>query len=62
MFSCKTAERVQQLLKEGVKVNDKRGDGSTPLIAHAEEGNLSVVVELLSAGADVDEKDQVTES
>lgn len=61
MFSCKTAERVQQLLKEGAKVNDKRGDGSTPLIAHAESGNLSVVKELISVGANVDEKDQVME-
>ena len=59
LFTCKTVEGVRRLLKEGARVDEKRGDGATPLHVHAENGNCAVVAELLRGKADIDSKDKV---
>ena len=50
---------MRQLLKEGARVDERRGDGATPLHVHAENGNCAVVAELLREKADIDSKDKV---
>ena len=50
---------MRQLLKEGARVDERRGDGATPLHVHAEIGNCAVVAELLREKADIDSKDKV---
>ena len=50
---------MRKLLKEGARVDEKRGDGATPLHVHAENGNCAVVAELLRGKADIDSKDKV---
>ena len=53
------SEGVRKLLKEGARVDERRGDGATPLHVHAENGNCAVVAELLRGKADIDSKDKV---
>ena len=60
MFICKTAEGVRKLIKEGAKVDERRGDGATPLMVHVESGNKNVVQELINHDANVDLQDEVT--
>ena len=50
---------MRQLLREGARVDERRGDGATPLHVHAENGNGAVVAELLREKADIDSKDNV---
>ena len=50
---------MRQLVKEGARVDERRGDGATPLHVHAENGNCAVVAELLREKADIDSKDEV---
>jgi hypothetical protein len=48
---------VQDLIKKGAKVNEKDGDGTTPLMLAAQEGHSNVLRSLLAAGADINLKD-----
>ena len=50
---------MRRLLKGGANVDERRGDGATPLHVHAESGNCDVVTELLSGNADIDSRDKV---
>ena len=50
---------MRRLLKEGARVDERRGDGATPLHVHAENGNCGVVAELLREKANIDSKDKV---
>ena len=50
---------MRKLLKEGARVDERRGDGATPLHVHADNGNCAVVAELLREKADIDSKDKV---
>lgn len=50
---------MRKLLKEGARVDERRGDGATPLHVHAENGNCAVVAELLRGKVDIDSKDKV---
>ena len=59
MFKCTTAEVVQKLVKKGAKVDERRGDGTTPLMVHAEQGSKEVVRELIRQSANVDLQDEV---
>lgn len=52
-------EGVRRLLKGGASVDERRGDGATPLHVHAESGNNEVVAELLRGNADIDSRDKV---
>lgn len=56
----KTAEVVERLVKEGVRVDERRGDGMTPLMVAAEEGNFEVTQELLNHRANTDLQDRVS--
>ena len=51
---------VQKLVKKGAKVDERRGDGTTPLMVHAEQGNKEVVRELIRQSANVDLQDEVS--
>ena len=44
-----------------MRVDERRGDGVTPLMAASEQGNLEVVQELLDQHANLDLQDQVRE-
>ena len=44
---------VESLLKNGVEINIKTADGTTPLMAAAARGNTDIINLLLSKGADV---------
>ena len=57
---CKTGEEVHKLLRDGGKVDERRGNGATPLMAQAQAGNLEVVQELIRSGANVDLQDDVS--
>ena len=59
LFKCTTAEAVQRLVKKGANVDERRADGATPLIVHAELGNGEVVKELIRLNANVDLQDEV---
>ena len=59
LFKCTTAEVVQKLVKKGAKVDERRGDGTTPLMVHAEQGSKEVVRELIRQSANVDLQDEV---
>ena len=59
LFKCTTAEMVQKLVKKGAKVDERRGDGTTPLMVHAEQGSKEVVRELIRQSANVDLQDEV---
>ncbi len=59
MFTCKTDEDVRALVNRGAKVDERRGDGATPLIVHTEAGNRKVVQELINHDANVDLQDEV---
>ena len=59
LFSCTTAEAVQRLVKKGANVDERRADGATPLIVHAELGNGEVVKELIRLNANVNLQDEV---
>lgn len=50
---------VQKLIKKGAKVDERRGDGTTPLMVHAEQGSKEVVRELIRQSANVDLQDEV---
>jgi len=52
-------EGVRRLLRGGASVDERRGDGTTPLHAHAKSGNNEVVAELLIGNADIDSRDKV---
>jgi len=39
LFKCTTAEAVQRLVKKGANVDERRADGATPLMVHAELSN-----------------------
>ena len=43
-------------------MDDKRGDGATPLIVHTELGSLEVVKVLIELNANVDLQDEVGRS
>ena len=45
--------RVQELLAAGANVNAARNNGATPLYVASESGHKSIVVSLLSVGADI---------
>jgi ankyrin repeat protein len=45
--------KVLELLKKGAPVDDKDGDGNTPLIIAASRGRLEIVRDLLAAKADI---------
>ena len=53
---------MRQLLREGTRVDERRGDGATPLHVHAENRNCAVVAELLREKANIDSKDKVCDS
>ena len=59
LFKCTTAEMVQKLVKKGAKVDERRGDGTTPLMVHAEQGSKEVVRELIRQSVNVDLQDEV---
>jgi len=59
LFKCTTAEAVQRLVKKGANVDERRADGATPLMVHAELGNGEVVKELIRLNANVDLQDEV---
>ena len=59
LFSCKTREEINQLIRTGAKVNSRRGDETTPLMIHAQSGSLDTVQELLLHYANVDLQDEV---
>ena len=59
LFTCKSPETLQTLVKEGAKLDGKRGDGATPLIVHTELGNFEVVKVLIELNANVDLQDEV---
>lgn len=48
---------VQELIKAGANVNESRRDGTTPLMAAAQENHARAVQLLINAGADVKAKD-----
>ena len=50
---------LRKLVKGGARVDDRRGDGATPLIVHTEQGNFEVVKLLIEFNANVDLQDQV---
>ena len=50
---------MRKLVKEGARVDDKRGDGATPLIVHTELGSLEVVKVLIELNTNVDLQDEV---
>ena len=50
---------MRKLLKKGANVDERKGNGATPLHVHAENGNNEVVAELLRGNADIDSKDKV---
>ena len=57
----KTAEGIGRLVREGVRVDEKRGDGVTPLMVAAEGDNIEVAKELLDHQANIDLQDNVSE-
>ena len=59
LFKCTTAEAVQRLVKKGANVDERRADGATPLMVHAELSNGEVVKELIRLNANVDLQDEV---
>jgi ankyrin repeat protein len=58
LFTCKTREEIGGLINSGLSVNHRKGDGSTPLMVHAESGNVAVVTTLLEAQAFIDTQDK----
>ena len=50
---------MRRLLRGGASIDERRGDGATPLHVHAESGNNEVVAELLRGNADIDSRDKV---
>ena len=59
LFKCTTAEAVLRLVRKGAKVDERRADGATPLMVHAELGSAEVVNELIRQNANVDLQDEV---
>lgn len=59
LFSCKTREEINELIKVGAKVNTRCGDETTPLMRYAEWGSGDLVQELVHHRANVDLQDEV---
>ena len=57
LFKCKTVEKIQELVRDGAKVDAQKADSSTPLIVHSAAGNRAVVGELVRLRANVDLQD-----
>jgi ankyrin repeat protein/tRNA A-37 threonylcarbamoyl transferase component Bud32 len=49
--------RVHDLIRQGADVNDKNGEGTTPLMLAARHGHASMAVSLVLLGANVNESD-----
>ena len=59
LFSCKTREEINELVKMGAQVNTRHGDESTPLMGYAKSGSGDLVQELVRHHANVDLQDEV---
>jgi len=54
-FKCireRKNKEVKDLIASGININKQDGNGYTPLMVAADQGNLIIVIELIKAGAD----------
>ena len=53
---------VESLIKNGVEINAKTPDGTTPLMAAAARGNINIIRQLLAKGADTNITNNASET